>query len=81
MEKQRIYSWKPKTEELVVLLDDGLGTISSIEFDHYANNLYWIDSRIHAIKVMNIHSLLTANILEGNSSYSPIKFTLVPSHG
>ena len=82
MEQQRIYSWVPRTGDLHLLSDDGPGSIQSVEFDNYANNMYWIDPANNEIKVMNLNNTsFRKTIFKGNSTYVPTELTLAPSKG
>ena len=78
---QSIYSWIPRTNDIQLIAHNGLGTIRSIDFDPYANNLYWIDPMVNIIKIMNMDTLLTMDLLDGNYSYSPYDLTLIPIKG
>ena len=81
MDTQKIYSWIPLTRELKLLLDEGPGTINSVEFDDHANNLYWVDVRNFAVKVMNMESLKKIIVLQGESAYAPVDLALHPING
>jgi len=81
MGSQKIYSWTPRSGELKLIhQNDGVGTIYSVEFDHYANNLYWINPN-HTIMVMNLDTGRRANIFNGNTTYKPVAFTLFSKGG
>lgn len=76
--RQKLYSWRPKSRELELILDNGPGTIKSIHFDDHTNNLYWIDPINYAIVVTSLNERKSSNILQGNSSNIPLDLSLVP---
>lgn len=76
MEEQKIYTWVPQSEELKLISNDGPGTIKSIEFDEYSNNLYWIDPVKLEIKLMNLESRRKVTLLRSNTTYYPVDLTL-----
>lgn len=80
MGQQNIYSWTPKNEELKLISRGGPGTIKKMEFDHYTNNLYWIDPATSVIKLMNLDKRLKITLLEGNSTHTLHDFTLIPDY-
>lgn len=61
-------------------LPDESGSIKSIEFDEFGNNLYWLSPRDHSIKVYSFKTGEMTVIYDGNSrNHVPLDFTLAPS--
>lgn len=81
MGKQNIYSWTPRSRKLKLLFQNGPGTINAIEFDNYANTLYWINPTNFTITATNLNSSASRNLFRGNSSYLPFELTLAPTKG
>jgi hypothetical protein len=80
--KQRIYLWNATFGEKAppkLLLDDGDGTVSSIEFDENKfETFYWIDPVHYAIKRMSLQTKEITTFLTGDSSSVPMTLTLRP---
>ena len=81
MGKQNIYLWLPWGGALELVFENGPGTIDSIKYDDHANNLYWISPTNFTMIVMNLSTRRREIVLNGNSSYFPFEFTLVPAKG
>ena len=79
---QKIYVWVPVTRKLELIANYGPGTINSIEFDEFTNNLYWLDSTTHRLKVMNLDTRLKVNLVnEEDPAYLLSDFTLISHQG
>lgn len=76
--EQNIYLLNPSTEELLLLVSDGSGTITLMEFDDYGNNLYWINPVENTIKVISFETRTMATIFQGGPTYIPFDLTLAP---
>lgn len=75
---QNIYLLHPRTQKLERLISDGPGTITSMEFDDFGNNVYWINWMKYSVKVVNLKTSNSTTVFQGNSEFMPFDLTLAP---
>lgn len=78
MEQQKIYLLNPRNFTLKLIVSDGLGTITSLEYDYFGNNIYWINPVRYLVNVINLSTLRSKTILKGGSTYIPYDLVLDP---
>lgn len=65
----------------LILSDSTYGTIKSLQFDDFGNNVYWINPTNYCIKVINLNTLRTKTVYQGTPTNIPSSMTLAPNKG
>jgi len=58
-----------------------IGSLYSLEFDNYGNNLYWCDLMRRTLDVLSLSTNTQTTIMSELDGYIPIAVALAPDRG
>lgn len=67
--------------KLTDLATPEIGSLYSLKFDNYGNNLYWCDLARRTLDVLSLSTLTRTTILNEFDGHIPIAVALIPDHG
>jgi len=63
------------------LITSEIGSLYSLEFDNYGNNLYWCDLTRKTLEVLSFSTNTQTTVMNELNGRFPIAVTLVPDRG
>ncbi|XP_064556763.1 vitellogenin receptor Yl isoform X2 [Drosophila montana] len=75
------YAPHPSEQRLIILVNRNLGNISSLAFDHLAQNLYWADMERHVIELLSLRTGHRALVRFFAGDELPIGLSVMPAEG
>ncbi|XP_034474850.1 putative vitellogenin receptor isoform X1 [Drosophila innubila] len=81
--QRAIYQYDPheSSQRLTRLTYGNIGNVSSLAFDHLANNLYWADTERHVIELLSLRTGQRALVRFFAGEEMPIGISVMPAEG
>lgn len=76
-----IYEYDGHNNNITTLVDEKLGNVTAMGFDHLAHNLYWTDADRHVIEVLSLQTGHRAIISFFSGLEVPIGMAVIPDDG
>ncbi|KAK6624765.1 hypothetical protein RUM44_011625 [Polyplax serrata] len=79
--KRKIFRYNLKMKHMTVLVNSGIGKVTSMSFDSYGNNLYYCDEDKSRVEVLSLGTRYTFPVYRAAHGEVPHSIVVVPDHG
>lgn len=77
-QEKKIYSVGIEDKESKILVSNGIGEITGMDFDYYSNILYWCDREMGTVEILSMNTMVRKVILHDLEGEKPVDIALIP---